>query len=117
VPGAHLLFAEATLRPDAQAGDWVLACPRELEARVFETNLDATLWPRLEGQGVPLKLIGADPDLPGAKPTPAIVRDMAAELGLAYGAVPGTTHFLQIERPEACVEAVERFLRPLGLAA
>lgn len=117
VAGAHALFAEATLRPDPAAGDWVLACPRELEARVFETNLDATLWPRLAGCAVPLKLIGADPDLAGAKPTPAIVRDMAAELGLAYEAVPGTTHFLQIERPEACVEAVERFLGPLGLAA
>jgi pimeloyl-ACP methyl ester carboxylesterase len=117
VPGAHALLAEATLRPDPAAGDWLLACPRELEARVFASNLTETLWPRLAGCAVPLKLIGADPDLPGAKPTPAIVRDMAAELGLAYEAVPGTSHFLQIERPEACVAAMERFLRPLGLAA
>jgi pimeloyl-ACP methyl ester carboxylesterase len=116
VPGAHVLFAESTLRPDEAARDWVLACPRELEARVFETNLDATLWPRLEGRGARLKLIGADPALDGAKPTPAIVRDMAAELGLAYETVPGTTHFLQIEQPAECVAALERFLRPLGLA-
>jgi pimeloyl-ACP methyl ester carboxylesterase len=117
VPGAHALFAEATLRPDPAAGDWVLACPRELEARGFETNIDPTLWPRLAGCAAPLKLVGADPGLPGARPTPAVVRDMAAELGLAYEAVPETSHFLQIERPGACVAAVERFLRPLGLGA
>jgi len=116
VPGAHALFAEATLRPDPEAGDWVLACPRALEARVFESNLDATLWLRLKERGARLKLIGADPALDGAKPTPAIVRDMAAALGLAYEAVAGTTHFLQIERPAACVAALDRFLRPLGLA-
>lgn len=117
VPGAHALFAEATLRPDAAAGDWELACPRELEARIFETNIDGSLWPRLAGHGARLKFVGADPALEGARPTPAIVRDMAAELGVLYEAVAGTTHFLQIERPEACVAAVERFLRPLGLAA
>ena len=117
VEGAAALFAEATLRPDPGAGDWVLACPKELEARVFETNLDATLWPRLAGRGGRLKLVGADTEHEHAKPTPAIVRDMAAELGIAYEMVPGTTHFLQIERPEACVAAVERFLGPLGLAA
>jgi pimeloyl-ACP methyl ester carboxylesterase len=117
VPGAHGLFAEATLRPDPAAGDWVLACPRELEAHVFATNLDAALWPRLAGQGGRLKFIGADPGIEGARPTPAIVRDMAAELGLAYEAVAGTTHFLQIERPAECVAALDRFLGPLGLAA
>ena len=117
VAGAHALFAESTLRRDEAAGDWTLACPRELEARIFETNVDATLWPRLEGHGARLKFIGADPAAEGARPTPALVRDMAAELGIAYEAVAGTTHFLQIERPEDCVAAMERFLRPLGLAA
>jgi pimeloyl-ACP methyl ester carboxylesterase len=117
VNGAHGLIAESTLRPDPAQGDWVLACPRELEARIFETNVDASLWPRLAGHGARLKFIGADPAMAGVPPTPAIVRDMAAELGVAYEAVAGTTHFLQIERPEECVAAVERFLRPLGLGA
>jgi pimeloyl-ACP methyl ester carboxylesterase len=38
-------------------------------------------------------------------------------LGLPYEAIPGTSHFLQIERPEECVRAVDSFLAPLGLAA
>jgi pimeloyl-ACP methyl ester carboxylesterase len=42
---------------------------------------------------------------------------MAEELGLPYEAIPGTTHFLQIERPAECIRAVESFLAPLGLAA
>ncbi|MGE5146721.1 MAG: alpha/beta fold hydrolase, partial [Candidatus Eiseniibacteriota bacterium] len=74
VPGAHALFAEATLRPDEAEGDWVLACPRTLEARIFETNVDGALWPRLKGHGARLKFVGADPALTRAKPTPAIVR-------------------------------------------
>ena len=117
VPGAHLLFAEATLRPDPAAGDWELACPKALEAHVFATNLDTTVWPRLAGRGARLLLLGADPAHDGAKPTPGIVRDMAADLDIAYEAIPGTTHFLQIERPAECVAVIERFLAPLGLAA
>jgi pimeloyl-ACP methyl ester carboxylesterase len=42
---------------------------------------------------------------------------MAAELPLAYEAIPGTTHFLQIERPAECVRAMESFLAAHGLAA
>ena len=42
-------MARATLRHDAVDGDWVLACPRELEAHVFDENRDpvamAEAWP------------------------------------------------------------------------
>jgi len=49
---------------------------------------------------------------------PALIgRARAEELGLPYEAIPGTTHFLQIERPAECIRASNRFLRRSGLAA
>ncbi len=43
-PEAYELMARATLRDDPASGEWILACPRELEARVFEENRDPSLW-------------------------------------------------------------------------
>lgn len=116
VPGAHELMARATLRRDPVAGDWVLCCPRELEARVFETNTDATVWPRLKEPPMPVKFVCGDPALPGQ--TPALIgQAMAAELPIAYSAVPGTTHFLQIEKPDVCIAEMEAFLKRHAMQA
>jgi pimeloyl-ACP methyl ester carboxylesterase len=116
-PEAYELMARATLRHDLRAGCWILACPRELEANIFSTNADATLWERLGEVPVPTKLICGDPDLPEVMPPALIGCALAKQHGLPYEAIPGTTHFLQIEEPEKCVRAMESFLAPLGLAA
>ena len=116
-PEAYDLMARATLRQDPGAGDWILACPREFEAEVFSTNADPTLWERLGQLPVPTKLICGDPDLPEVMPPALIGRALARQYNLPYEAIPGTTHFLQIEEPEKCTAAMESFLRPLGLAA
>jgi pimeloyl-ACP methyl ester carboxylesterase len=116
-PEAYELMARATLRHDPRAGCWRLACPRELEANIFSTNADATLWERLGQLPVPTKLICGDPDLPEVMPPALIGRALAKQHGLPYEAIPGTTHFLQIEEPEKCVRAMESFLAPLGLVA
>jgi len=117
VPEAYEAMARATLRYDDASGQWVLACPRELEARTFETNDDPTLWPRMIGFPVPVKLICADPDLEDARAPALIGQAMAAELSLEYEAIPHTTHFLQIERPAECIRALESFLAKYGLNA
>ena len=110
VEGAPALVARATLRPDEAAGDWVLCCPRELESIAFDTNRDPTVWPSLAAIETPIKLVGGDPALRGQL-TPALTcAAIAAEMALDHEAVPGTTHFLQIEAPEACVQAFERFV-------
>lgn len=115
VPGAHELLARATLRRDPESDDWILACPRELEAHIFETNVDPTIWPRLPEVEAPLKLICGDPELEQQQPPALIGRAVARELGLEYEAVTDTTHFLQIEQPAACVHALESFLAHHGL--
>jgi len=116
-PEAYGLMARATLRPDESAGDWILACPRELEARVFEENRDPSLWEKLADLKAPVKLIGADPTIEGAGPPALICKAISEELPIEYEAIPGTTHFLQMEKPEDCVRAMESFLAKHGLAA
>jgi pimeloyl-ACP methyl ester carboxylesterase len=114
-PGSHDLFARATLRPADDGEGWELACPRELEARIFETNIDPTLWARLPEVPVPLEIIAADPDLPGQQAPALLSAAVAEDQGIAYAMIPDTTHFLQIEKPEAVLAAMEAFLRENGV--
>ncbi len=116
-PEAYELMARATLRHDSRAGDYVLACPRELEANVFSTVADPELWSKLGALPCPLKLVCGDPDLPEVGPPALIGRELAREHHLPYEAIDGTTHFLQIEKPRACIHAVESFLARYDLAA
>ena len=109
VPGAYELLAEATLRPDP-AGGLTLACPKELEARIFESNVYGVLWERLPSIPCPLAFVGADPEHPFATPPSAITAAVGAELVFPYRCIPGTTHFLQIEQPEACRAALRQAL-------
>ncbi len=113
-PEAYELMARATLRYDATVGRWVLACPREYEAHVFRSNRETSTWQRLSHMPVAVKLICADPA--GGGPPALIGRALAAEASVEYEAVPGTSHFLQIERPQECIRAMEIFLVENGFA-
>ena len=112
-PGTAQLMAEAVLQPDA-AGGWALACPRELEASVYLQNIPLGLWPRRRDFAMPVKLIAADPAAPYPAVTGLSNRALAAEGGLDYAAIPGTTHLLQLEEPDACGEAALGFLHEAG---
>ncbi|MHA1536127.1 MAG: alpha/beta fold hydrolase [Alphaproteobacteria bacterium] len=116
VEGAHRLVAETTLRRDEAAGDWTLACPRALEAKVFRTNMDAGIWPRIGNIEAPIRLVGADPGLEGATQPASNCRALAREFGLAYDCIEGTTHFLQIEQPETCARIVKAFVAEHAMA-
>jgi pimeloyl-ACP methyl ester carboxylesterase len=115
-PEAYELMAHATLRRDEHKGDWILACPRELEARVFSENRDPSLWIKLGEVKAPVKLIGADPHIEMAGPPARIAKAIAEEIPIEYEFIPDTTHFLQIEKPEACLRAVESFLAKHAMA-
>jgi pimeloyl-ACP methyl ester carboxylesterase len=108
-------MASAVLRPDGQ-GAYTLSCRRELEALIYLAALSMDLWPPASAYGGPVKLIGADPEMGGAPPIGAANEALAREGGYEYEFVSGTGHLLQIERPDACREAMLRFLRELGLA-
>jgi pimeloyl-ACP methyl ester carboxylesterase len=115
VEGEHLLFAQSTLRPLA-TGEWGLRCPRQLESFIFKTNCDPTLWGRLARIKLPLILIGADPDIPDVGAPALITRNVHEDTGIEYVSIPDTTHFLQVEKPQACREALLAFLERQGLA-
>lgn len=102
-------LARATLKPDGKGG-WVLACPRELEAHVFDSNQDPTFWNVLGRISVPMILVCGDPDVEGVQPSAIIDRAAAQEMDLDYACVPNTTHFLQIENPQACRDIVVDFI-------
>jgi pimeloyl-ACP methyl ester carboxylesterase len=114
-PEAYELMARATLRYDPASSQWVLACPREFEAHVFRSNRDPRTWAGLQRMPVPVKLICADPELPDSGPPAQLGLAAAAEAGLPYALIPGSTHFLQIEKPQECAAALEAFLREQGV--
>ena len=114
-PEAYELMARATLRRDPITNQWLLACPREFEAHVFRSNRDTSTWTGLATMPVAVKLICGDPEVEDASPPARLGQAIAAESGVLYEAIPGTTHFLQIEKPRECIAAMESFLRAQGV--
>jgi pimeloyl-ACP methyl ester carboxylesterase len=114
-PEAYELMARATLRHDTGSRRWVLACPREYEAHIFRSNRETSTWQRLRDMPVPIKLICADPADGG--PPALIGRALADEAAVEYEAIPMTSHFLQIERPQECIRAMEDFFAKHGFVA
>jgi pimeloyl-ACP methyl ester carboxylesterase len=113
-PEAYEFMARATLRRDDATNKWVLACPREYEAHIFRSNRDPSTWSGLARMPVPVKLICADPAA-GEKMPPALIgKALAEEARVDYDFIPGTTHFLQVERPAECVLSTEAFLASHG---
>lgn len=113
LPQACDEMARALLRPVVEDGKtvWRLSCPPTHESKIFASNDDPSLWSALPTLGDRVKLVCADPSVPGVQPSAAVGRDMAARLGLNYEYVPGTTHFLQLENPDACAAITKAFCR------
>lgn len=114
VPEGADLLARHTMRqtPD---GQWTLCCPPELEARTFRDNVDPTQYSRMKEVAVPFMIIAGDPDSPHASPAAFTARSAHEEMGIDYAMVPDTTHFLQIEEPQACRDLLIDFLNRHGL--
>ena len=110
VPQGPMLLARHTLRPAADGG-WELINPRELEARIYLAQNDPTLWPRMRKLTVPAILICGDPALAETSPAARVGAAIHDDIGIEYVAISDTTHFLQLEKPQACREALISFLR------
>ena len=115
VEGAHELLARSVLREED--GAWSLACPRELEATIYTQNAYSGLWerlPELAGLSDRLFFLSSDGELDDAPPNTRVGRSLREDCGFRVDIIERTTHMLQIERPEACVESVRRFLSDVG---
>ena len=113
--GAAGGMACAVLQPDPEGG-WALSCPRELEASMYLQGIPLGLWPKREQIPVPVLLVGADPERPYPAATGLSNRALAAEGGFDYVAIPGTSHLLQLEEPDACADAAIEFLSKTGFS-
>jgi len=110
----YALYAAATLRP-ADDGRVVLRCPREYEARVYIANGDPTIDLAMPGFPSPLKVIAGDPERADVAPPSLVCRELFPAWGLPYESLSGTSHFLQLEAPDACADATMEFFGSLGV--
>lgn len=113
-PEAFAAVALHTLRETADGG-WQLRNPRELEAHIFESKPDVGHWQGMSRLSCPTLLIAGDPRSPFAAPAAHAARAIHQEIGTEYAFVPDTTHFLQLEAPQACREELLSFLARRGL--
>jgi len=112
LPEARADMARAVLAAE-EGGGYRLSCQRELEASIYLAALTLDLWPSAEALGVPARLVGADPQGRGGPPTGPANCALASEGGYDYVGMEGVGHLLQIEKPEACREALYAFLKGL----
>ena len=109
VPGFFDLMARTTLRK-GEDSRYHLRCPPEYEARIMESVASFGVAVDVESARCPVKVIGADPTPPFPYwPT----FNFAELLDMDYEFVPGTTHFLQMEKPEECASRLRAFIDPI----
>ena len=113
LPGVAELFAETTLRLDASGEGYELRCPPEYESRICEWALAYLQNPDPRDFACPVKVIGADPQVRSPFGPEGDLDSLAA---LDCDFVPDASHFLQLEKPEACVALMVQFLERHGLA-
>jgi pimeloyl-ACP methyl ester carboxylesterase len=108
LPETYELMARAVTRP-APGGGYELACPGAWEAEIYLHNIEMPTWSLLPKIGSPNLFLLADPELPDATPACGIAVQAATEFGLDYATVPGTSHLLQVEKPDLCVATIRQF--------
>jgi pimeloyl-ACP methyl ester carboxylesterase len=116
VDGARELMARSVLRKAPDGNGYELTCAPENESAIYAQAITLNLWPKASEFGGPVTLIGCDPDFKGAPATGVANRALGTEGGYDYRIVPGTSHLLQIEKPEVCIELTLQFLGKHGLA-
>ena len=112
VPGVRRLMARTTLRRAKDGDGYVLRCPRDHEARIYRYGGQYAALIDFGALACPTLVIGADPSIPFTYfPTTELHHIPAVD----YAHVPGGTHLLQLEQPEACAEATLEYLKANGL--
>lgn len=112
--GAHADFAAATLREAPDGDGCILACPRELEGSVFLQTIGLGLWERMADFPSPLCFICGDPEAPFSQDETRFAGMLARETGIELHVIPGTDHFLQIEKPADTARLMTDFLGRQG---
>ena len=111
VPGVFDLVARTTLRESGTGQGYELRCPREYEAQIWYEASQPAVSVDFGSLRCPTRIIGSDPAFGPDRPR----FDYGGAEGVDYEFVPGTTHFLQLEKPEECAAATRNYLNRQGL--
>ena len=109
-PGVFELFARTTLRESGSGEGYELRCPPEYEAQMVEYAGAYVVLVDFDTLLSPVKVIGADPTLPYSY-LPTL--DLGDVYTVDYDFLPDTSHYLQFEQPENCVETMLEFLETI----
>ena len=112
VPGAADLMASTVLRESTDGESVELRCPREYEAQIFAYARTYAFLVDLGSLPCPTKVIGSDPTMTFSY-MPSF--NLSHINTVDYDFLPESTHFLQVEQPEECVDLMCEFLGGHGL--
>ncbi len=113
VPGVTELVARTTLRESRTGLGYELRCPREYEAQIWDDAPVPAVSVDFGSVLCPTKIIASDPALDPDRP-PFDYTDAGAA-GVDHERMPGTSHFLQLEKPQACAATMVEFLERHGI--
>ena len=111
IPGAHLLMAKSTLRCRGQK--WHLICPPNIESQIYLNNAKLIIWNFYSSLKVPTAIITADPNHPAKQAPAQVCTALIDEITVPSRMIEGTTHILQIEKPQECREALYYLLEEI----
>ena len=112
IPGVRELMARTTLRRSADGDGYTLCCPREHEARIYRYAGQYAALIDFGALACPTMVIGADPAIPYTYfPTTELHHIPTVD----YDYLPGGTHLLQLEQPEASAARTLEYLKAGGL--
>ncbi len=106
-------LAASTLRFNEKTGVYDLACARAFESETFRLRHLGDAWGRVCRVRLPVCVIAGEPSPDENQCLATVARRIADDAKFKFETIPDSTHFLQIERPEACVAAFERFVTSL----
>ena len=100
-------YADATLIETADG--WRLRCPPEAEAAGYRTTMDTSTFRALATFDRPILFVESDPTMDGVAPSWATKAQGVAAAQAPKGRlerIPGTSHMMPFERPDAVMEIV-----------
>lgn len=107
VPDTIGLLADTTLHESPDGEGFELRCPPEYEAQIIDYASVFGVFIDFSKLRCPVKVVGADPTLPYSY-LPSL--NLSYISAVDYDFLPGATHLLQMEQPEACVAALREFI-------
>ena len=111
VPGVLELLARTLLKESESGEGYELRCPREHEARIWDQAPGPAVSVDFGSLRCPTTIIRSDPALEPDRPE----FNPPDAAGVDHEFLPGTTHFLQLEKPEECAAVMLEFLARQGL--